>query len=258
MLEVPDACEDHGGVVGVHGGGHIGVLGAPARLDDGRYPCVQGLLRAVRYGVDVLLLSVVVVWLGGVTVGRILPALGHPVYVVAGPSMEPAIPVGAAVVLASVPSESLRGGDVVSLRSGPSRAVFTHRIVRIVPREDGNWIETRGDANAQPDPALSPTSDVIGRVGMVLPLAGYGLTVLSAPTGVVFVLSTGALLITLGWCLDGVRPERRRRAAAAVAAVPAGAVPAGAVPMSAPPARVPPTGPQRRPSTRPRIAARRA
>lgn len=218
----------------------------------------RGLLRVVRYGVDVLLLSVVVVGLGGVALGRILPALGHPVYVVAGPSMQPSVPVGAAVVLASVPSESLRVGDVVSLRSGPSRAVFTHRIVRIVPREDGPWIETRGDANAQPDPALSPTSDVIGRVGMVLPLAGYALTVLSAPAGVVFVLSTGALLITLAWWLDGVHPERRRRAAAAAGAVPAGAEPAGVVPMASPPARVPPTGPQRRPNTRPRTAARRA
>ena len=219
----------------------------------------RGLLRVVRFGVDILLLSVVVIGLAGVALGRILPALGHPVYVVAGPSMEPAIPVGAAVVLASVPSEALRVGDVVSLRSGPSRAVFTHRIVRIVPREDGPWIETRGDANAQPDPAISPTSDVIGRVATVLPLAGYALTVLSAPTGVVFVLSTGALLITLGWWLDGVRPRHRRRE---VGLTLVGALPDPGSPASswAPPVspRRPPTRPQRGPSTRPRTAVRRA
>lgn len=161
--------------------------------------------------VDVALVALIVVGLGGVVLGRVLPALGHQVFVVAGPSMEPAIPVGAAVVLETVPAEALRAGDIVTLKSGPARAVFTHRIVRLAPRDDGLWIETKGDANPEPDPSITPAASVVGRVAATLPFVGYALTVLSAPAGVVFVLSTGALLIVLGWSLDGLASDRRRR-----------------------------------------------
>jgi signal peptidase I len=126
----------------------------------------------------------------------------------------PAIDVGAAVILETVPPDALRVGDVVSLRSGPARAVFTHRVVRIAERDGAVWLETKGDANAQSDPSLTPATDVIGRVAVVLPIAGYALAVLTAPPGVVFVLSTGSLLLLAGWWLESSSRERRRQAAA--------------------------------------------
>ncbi len=168
-------------------------------------------LATTRLAVDLLLLGVLLVGCTGVVLGRVLPALGYPVLVVAGPSMVPAIGVGAAAVLESVPVDALRVGDVVSLRSGPSRAIFTHRIARVVDRSGEIWLETKGDANADPDPSITPASAVIGRVAVTLPAAGYLLTVLSAPTGVMFVLSTGVLLLVLGWWLDGIAFEQSRR-----------------------------------------------
>ncbi len=51
-------------------------------------------------------------------------------------------------------------GDVVSMKIGPEHAVFTHRIIRIVERDDGLWIETKGDANTTADPAITP---IVGR-----------------------------------------------------------------------------------------------
>ena len=171
-----------------------------------------GSLRAARLFVDLLLLVVVAIGLGGAVLGRVLPALGSPVLVVAGPSMSPAIPVGAAVVLEPVDPSTLAIDDVVSLKSGPARATFTHRIVRLIPRDDGLWLETKGDANEQPDPSITPATAVIGRVTVALPGAGFALTVLSTPAGVVFVLATGLLLITLGWALDDAVADRRRQA----------------------------------------------
>ena len=188
-------------------------MAGPRRRADG------GSLRAVRLLVDLLLLVVVAIGLGGVVLGRVLPALGSPVLVVAGPSMSPAVPVGAAVVLEPVDPAELAVGDVVSLKSGPARAIFTHRIVRLVPRDDGLWLETKGDANDQPDPSITPASAVIGRVTVALPGAGFALTVLSTPAGVVFILATGVLLITLGWALDDAAHDRRRRAALAAGGV---------------------------------------
>lgn len=180
-----------------------------------RRPTAPSPFRGLRLCIDLAVLTVVVVGLGGVVLGRGLPLTGHPVFVVAGPSMVPAIDVGAAVVLETVSPEALRVGDVVSLRSGPARAVFTHRIVRIAERDGTLWLETKGDANAQSDPSITPASDVIGRVVVALPLAGYALTVLTAPSGVVFILSTGTLLLLAGWWLESIARDRRVRAGAA-------------------------------------------
>lgn len=165
----------------------------------------------VRLIIELAVLAVVVVGLGGFALGRGLPLTGHPVFVVAGPSMVPAIDVGAAVILERVSPDALRVGDVVSLRSGPARAVFTHRIVRIAEREGAVWLETKGDANPQSDPSLTPATDVIGRVAVALPMAGYALTVLTAPPGVVFVLSTGSLLLLASWWLESIARDRRSR-----------------------------------------------
>lgn len=175
------------------------------------------LLRLARRVADLALLVLIALGLATVILGRVLPAVGHPVLIVAGPSMEPAIPLGSAVVLADVAPNELRVDDVVSLRTGPSQAIFTHRITRVVERDGAPWIETRGDANAAVDPSLTSADAVIGRIAVSLPVAGYLLTLLSSPIGVVFALSLGGLLLVAGWLLDDLADARRRRRIAPVA-----------------------------------------
>lgn len=168
----------------------------------------RGPLVVAARLVDIALIAVVAMGLASVVVGRLLPLVGHPVYVVAGPSMEPAIGVGSAVILDGVSSRDLAVGDVVSLRSGPGRAIFTHRIIRLLERDGEPWIETQGDANDAPDPAITPASAVIGRVALSVPGAGYLIALLSTVPGVVLLLSTGTLLLVAGWWLEGVWLER--------------------------------------------------
>jgi len=177
-------------------------------------------IRILADVVDVLVIALIAFALFGVILGRVLPALGHPVFVVGGPSMGPVMTPGDAIVLEQVEPARLVAGDVVSLQTGPARAVYTHRIIRIAERDGQIWVETKGDANALADPSITPASAVIGRVTGVVPVAGYLLALLSVPVGVIFVLATGALLIALGWCLDGIEADRRRLAyRAGVAAI---------------------------------------
>ena len=159
-------------------------------------------VTVLRRLLDGLLLALVAVSLGVLVLGRVLPLTGHPTLVVAGPSMEPTIPIGAAVVLDGVAPADLAVGDVVSLRSGPDRAIFTHRIVRLAEGDGGPWLETQGDANATPDPSLTPAAAVIGRVVVGIPIAGYLLTLYSAPVGILFVISLGLVLLLLGVLLE--------------------------------------------------------
>ncbi len=156
-----------------------------------------------RRAVDVALVVVVLVALFGVVLGRLVPLTGRTTFVVAGGSMEPTIPLGAAVIVEPVRPADLAVGDIVSLRSGPRQSVFTHRIVRLAELDGQVAIETKGDANQTADPSLTPASSVIGRVAVTIPFAGFLVALLSIPSGVLFVIAIGIVLLLLSWLLDG-------------------------------------------------------
>jgi signal peptidase len=156
----------------------------------------------IRRALDGALTVVVGLALFGLFLGRIVPVIGGATFVVAGGSMAPTIPLGAAVIVTPVDGRDLATGDIVSLRSGPERAVFTHRIIRVVDRSDQVWIETKGDANGAADPSITPASAVIGREVVTIPFAGYLVALLSIPSGVLFVIALGLALLLAGWVLE--------------------------------------------------------
>jgi signal peptidase len=189
---------------------------------------VAGATTAVRRVLDLLLLALILVVLFGVVLGKLVPLTGRQTLIVGGPSMEPAIGLGSAVVIRPVEPSTLAIGDVVSLKPAPEGAVFTHRIVEVVDRPDGRWIRTKGDANATLDPTLVPAAQVLGRVELAIPLAGYLIALLSIPTGVLFLLGLAATLLACAWLLESLELEaadRRRAALARLAPAPAPASP---------------------------------
>ena len=187
----------------------------------------------LRWLADTMLLCLILVVLFGVVLGRIVPLTGRETLVIGGSSMEPSIPLGAAVVIEPVAATDIRVGDVVSLRSGPElRSIFTHRVTRVVARSDGTWFETKGDANATIDPSLTPARHVIGRVTLTVPYAGYLLTLLSIPSGVILVILLAAVLLTLTRLLESFEIERLGRAPSPVATV-APVAPVATAPVAA-------------------------
>ncbi|MEW6223316.1 MAG: signal peptidase I [Chloroflexota bacterium] len=183
--------------------------------------------RVARRTLDALVILVIGLVVATVVVARVIPQLtGGTVFVVGGGSMEPHLPVGAAVVAFPVATEDLRVEQVVSVRVGPQRAVFTHRIIRIVAREDGLWLATQGDANPEPDPSLVRASAVIGRVDWQVPYLGYLVALLGSIPGVAFVVSLSGFLLAGAWLLetleDDQRAARRRHATGLAAGSAAG------------------------------------
>ena len=179
----------------------------------------ERIARWTRRGLDAALVLLVIVSLLTVILARVVPMTGRSTFVVAGGSMAPAISVGSAVIVDPVDPMALAVGDVVSLRSGTERAIFTHRITRVVDHEGTVWIETRGDANASPDPSLTPATDVIGRVTVAVPVAGYAIALVSTVSGIVFVIALGLLMFLVGWVIESPAratptvhaPDRRPR-----------------------------------------------
>ena len=116
-----------------------------------------GIIRRV---LDALLLALIVVVLGGVVLGKLVPLTGRQTIVIGGASMEPAVPLGAAVIIKPVDGGALIVGDIVSLKAGPQNTLYTHRIVAVIDRPDGRWVQTKGDANADQDPCTRARSSV--------------------------------------------------------------------------------------------------
>jgi len=160
----------------------------------------MGSMTILRRMLAGLWLGLAVSTLAVVAVSHVGPALGFRVVIVAGGSMSPSIPIGS--LLAERPSTgTVAAGDVVTMEM-PNGATITHRVTRVVERDGGTWLETRGDANAEPDPALVPASAVSGVVAFHIPLAGFLLAFLGLPTGVVCVLSTLVALLFAIWLLE--------------------------------------------------------
>ena len=178
-------------------------------------PFAHTATRLARRALDLVLVGLILLVLAVVAVARVVPALtGAPVYVVGGGSMEPTIPLGAAVIDLPVTADQLAVDDIVSVQVGEEKAVFTHRIIRVVERDDGRWIQTKGDANEDQDPSIIPATTVIGRVAVTIPYAGYALKLLSTGQGVMFVLAFAVLVLAGAWLLESLELDQgiaRRR-----------------------------------------------
>jgi len=170
-------------------------------------PVPHRITRLARRTLDVLLGVIILVVVAIVVVARVIPVVtGGATFVVGGGSMEPAIPTGSLVIATPVPA---------------AQAVFTHRVIRLVDREGGTWLETKGDANDEPDPSIIPATSVIGRVAVTVPYAGYAVWLTSTVPGLAFVLSLAVLVLAGAWLLESMELDyerARRRAASAMAA----------------------------------------
>ena len=157
-------------------------------------------LTVLRRTLAAFWLALAVPTLAVVALSHAGPALGLRVIIVNGDSMSPAIPIGSLLVERR-PAGTPAVGDVVTMEM-PNGATITHRVSGVVDRAGEVWLETRGDANAAPDPAPVPAAIVSGVVGAHLPFAGYLLALLGLPTGMIFTLATLAALLIAIWLLE--------------------------------------------------------
>lgn len=168
-------------------------------------------IRAFRRLLDLAFLAMALVVVAALLLARGVPLTGRSTFVVSGPSMEPAIHQGSAIVVEPVDAGELRIGDVVTMRVGPEQAIFTHRITRIVERADGLWLETKGDANGAPDPVLVPARAVIGRVALAISVVGYVIAALSTSSGLLLVAGLAGVILAVVLLLEGAEVGERNR-----------------------------------------------
>jgi len=108
--------------------------------------------------------------------------------IVAGGSMEPAIPRGSLIQPQPVDPDEIAVGNVVTVRAD-NGVLVTHRVVRTAVLPAGPHLELRGDANDSPDPVLVAADRVVGRIDYFVPGAGYVLSMLTTWTGMIAILA---------------------------------------------------------------------
>lgn len=100
------------------------------------------------------------------------PRFGWEAYPVLSGSMEPALRVGGEIVTKPVKLEDIKIGDIITFQSGEQKV--THRAIDIIEQKGKPWLQTKGDANEEPDPTLvSSTGEEMRKVVFHLPYFGY-------------------------------------------------------------------------------------
>jgi signal peptidase I len=130
-----------------------------------------------------------------------LIALGYKPVVVYSGSMVPTLKVGSLTVDRSVPSASVRVGDVITFADPyVGGRLVTHRVVRILHTPHGLAYRTKGDANSGRDPWTIRLPGRVGRAAFSVPYAGYALWYMhtrEVRTGLILL----SALLLLSWVL---------------------------------------------------------
>ena len=144
----------------------------------------------------IVVAGVAIVWLGL----RLAFDTDNPFYVVSSGSMEPVLQVNDVLIVRDGRSfGDLRVGDIIVFNKpdGGDR-VIVHRIVEIIPRDDGDSIiRTKGDANPSSIPGTDfpiTSEDYIGKVIYVLPGIGLITKVISPPVNYIIIAIILAIL----------------------------------------------------------------
>ena len=150
------------------------------------------LLPALCNVVGVLLFLFVIATALPLSVPRLL---GYEVFDIISGSMEPEIPVGSVVYSRYVDPATIKEGDIIVFRSEES--IVTHRVVRN-NANTGEFV-TKGDANANQDPAPVSYKDIIGKVVYHFPAVGSFLSIYASPVGkfYLFMIAASGMMFNL-------------------------------------------------------------
>ena len=141
----------------------------------------------------------------------ILPITGnYKVLTVISGSMEPAIRVGSVAIVK--PVNDYKIGDVITF--GPyskTKAPTSHRIFDIKVVDGQPIYITKGDANNAPDTREISKKDIIGKVLLSVPFAGYAVDFAKKPIGFVFIIIVPAAVIIFDEVKKIIQEARKKK-----------------------------------------------
>lgn len=112
-------------------------------------------------------------------------------FIVSSGSMEPAIPVGSAILV--IPKKVYSPGDIITFKqNGDKKTIITHRVRASA---DGLY-STSGDANKDLDRGQVKGDDILGKVAISVPYLGYLINYVKLPYGfLLFIIIPATIVI---------------------------------------------------------------
>lgn len=127
-----------------------------------------------------------------------VPSLGsYQLYIVMSGSMSPAVDTGSLVVVKVLEPEAIKPQDIITFRGEVDKdSITTHRVIA-KESQDGIQFTTRGDANEVEDPMPVEASQLIGKVVLAVPYAGYAFHFARSREGIMTLVGLVAAVISL-------------------------------------------------------------
>lgn len=122
---------------------------------------------------------------------------GDASFVVVSGSMEPAISVGDAVVVAPVDGDDVQVGDVITYVTADREAPTTHRVIEVRETAAGPEFVTQGDNNEDPDASTVTPDRLVGRVVLTIPFIGYVVEFVGTTTGFALLVAAPIALLVV-------------------------------------------------------------
>ncbi|PSR28116.1 MAG: signal peptidase I [Sulfobacillus benefaciens] len=131
-------------------------------------------------------------------------------FVVRSGSMTPVFNTGSLVVdTRFIPSSAVRAGEIVTFVNPiQPTTLLTHQIVGVVQKNHSTYIKTQGKANKQPDPFLTPKTNIVGIYHFAIPYLGYVIVFLKTRWLWILEMAAGLVLIDLA-VTRFIRPSRK-------------------------------------------------
>jgi len=131
-------------------------------------------------------------------------------------SMAPELNPGDIVVSTYINPEEIKINDVITFSyiDNPENCI-THRVINITNENGSIGFQTKGDANEDPDLRIVQSSELVGKVALVVPYLGYLPHFAKSPLGFIALIVIPGVLIIIGevWNIVRVKkgvPEKKK------------------------------------------------
>ena len=162
-----------------------------------------------------LLSALQVVAVTGVSVlvfgALLLALLGYRPMVVRSGSMVPTLGIGDVVIANWVHVDRIHPGEIVTFPADIDRPqLITHRVQKVVVGPDVVHVQTKGDANAEPEQWSQPRNALVGHVYWRIPKIGRLLVVLGESTTKWILLAATMAVVLVAVVTQSLRRRRGR------------------------------------------------
>jgi signal peptidase len=170
----------------------------------GELPLGRRMLSALQVvavtGVSVLVLGAL-----------LLALLGYRPMVVRSGSMVPTLGIGDVVIANWVHVDRIHPGEIVTFPDDIGRPqLITHRVQKVVVGPDVVHVQTKGDANAEPEQWSQPRDALVGHVYWRIPKIGRLLVVLGESTTKWILLAATTSVVLVAVAMTSLRRRRSR------------------------------------------------